>query len=400
LGTELRGAGDFIGDISPHRFEEVKNPLGAGREKRSGPVDPSRVEGAHDRSAGYGACGRSAIVGSPRAAPPMGRAPGVDRSGGCGRCVMEDWGDEARSARQAGRAFLVLVGLTWMLIVLGAVVRAQGAGLACPDWPKCFGVLLPRMDLLVFLEWVHRVIAGLIALLFIGVSALTLRLPTGRAAVGGWIALAAALLAIQIALGGLTVLKLLEEWTVVSHLVTGNLFCLVLLLIARRLLGFAESHAAVPAAARGLALLTAAALLVQMVLGGFVSSTYAGYACSEWPTCNDGRWFPAFSGLVGLQIFHRLGAYALALSYLGVAIAAWRRPLLGNLARIGFSLVLFQILIGVMNVLMRLPVEITAVHSAAATLIVLVTTLLVRGAVVHPVPLGESAEVLAPRKAA
>lgn len=313
---------------------------------------------------------------------------------------MGDRGDEARDARRAGRAFLALVGLTWVLIVLGAVVRAQGAGLACPDWPLCFGVLLPRMDLLVFLEWVHRAIAGLITLLFIGVSALVLRLPTERAAVGGWIALAAALLAIQIGLGGITVLKLLEEWTVVSHLVVGNLFCLVLLLIARRLLGFAESPAVVPTATRRLILLAGAALVVQMLLGGIVSSNYAGYACSEWPTCEGGRWFPDFSGFVGLQLFHRLAAYVLALSYLGVAIAAWRKPILGSLARIGLSLVVFQILIGVMNVLMRLPVEITAIHSAAATLLVLVTTLLVRGAVVHPVPLRETEGHLASWKAA
>jgi cytochrome c oxidase assembly protein subunit 15 len=246
------------------------------------------------------------------------------------------------------------------------------------------------MDLLVFLEWVHRVIAGLVTLLFIGVSALALRHPAGRAAVGGWIALASALLAIQIVLGGLTVLQLLEEWTVVSHLMAGNLFCLVLLLIARRLLAFAQSPAAVSAAGRRLTVLAAVALLVQMLLGGIVSSSYAGFACSEWPTCEGGKWFPTFSGLVGLQILHRLAAYVLALSYLGVAIAAWRKPLLGNLARIALSLVLFQILIGVMNVLMRLPVEVTAVHSAAATLLVLVTTLLVRGVIVHPVPVRDS----------
>jgi cytochrome c oxidase assembly protein subunit 15 len=277
-----------------------------------------------------------------------------------------------------------------MLIVLGAVVRAHGAGLACPDWPTCFGVLLPRMDLLVFLEWVHRLIAGIVTLLFLGVSVLALRHPVHRPAIGGWIALAAGVLAIQIVLGGLTVLELLAEWSVVSHLIAGNVFCLLLLLIARRLLGFAEPPGPASPALRRLTLFAATALLIQMLLGGVVSSTYAGLACPDWPACLDGRWFPSFSGLMGLQIIHRLIAYAVALSYLGLALAARRTPLLGNLARIALSVVLFQILIGVTNVLMHLPVEVTALHSAAATLLVLVTTLLVRGVIVHPAPVRDS----------
>ncbi|MDP3940068.1 MAG: COX15/CtaA family protein, partial [Deltaproteobacteria bacterium] len=146
--------------------------------------------------------------------------------------------DVALHARRAGRLFFALVGLTWMLIVFGAIVRAHGAGLACPDWPYCFGSLLPRLDFRVLLEWGHRAIAGSLVLLFTGAARYTLREPELRARVGGKILLASALLAVQVVLGGLTVLHLLAEWSVVSHLVTGNAFCLVLLLTARALLGF------------------------------------------------------------------------------------------------------------------------------------------------------------------
>ena len=50
---------------------------------------------------------------------------------------------EARRAQLLARAFTVLIVLTLGLIVLGALVRAHGAGLACPDWPRCFGVWPP-----------------------------------------------------------------------------------------------------------------------------------------------------------------------------------------------------------------------------------------------------------------
>ena len=61
---------------------------------------------------------------------------------------------------------------------------------------------------------------------------------------------------------------------------------------------------------------------------------------------------------------------------------------LGNLARVALSLVLFQVVIGVINVLGRLPVEVTALHSAVATLLLLVTVLLTRASIVRPAGAG------------
>ena len=60
--------------------------------------------------------------------------------------------DDLRAARRLAAGFLALLAMTWALIVLGALVRAHGAGLACPDWPLCFGELVPRFDLKVAFE--------------------------------------------------------------------------------------------------------------------------------------------------------------------------------------------------------------------------------------------------------
>ena len=72
----------------------------------------------------------------------------------------------ARAARRLAAGFAVLVALTLCLIVLGALVRAHEAGLACPDWPLCFGEFVPQMDLRVAFEWSHRVLAGSLSIAF------------------------------------------------------------------------------------------------------------------------------------------------------------------------------------------------------------------------------------------
>src|SRR5688572_21803831 len=80
--------------------------------------------------------------------------------------AVEGRRDRPGALARVGLGFAVLAALPWALIVLGALVRAHGAGLACPDWPLCFGELVPQMDLHVAFEWSHRVVAGSVALCF------------------------------------------------------------------------------------------------------------------------------------------------------------------------------------------------------------------------------------------
>ena len=67
-------------------------------------------------------------------------------------------------ARGLARGFAALSAITFCLIVFGATVRANNAGLACPDWPLCFGEVVPRFDAKIALEWGHRLLAGLVTL--------------------------------------------------------------------------------------------------------------------------------------------------------------------------------------------------------------------------------------------
>lgn len=273
------------------------------------------------------------------------------------------------SAQPGTRALVTAWGglalATFLLMGFGATVRVHGAGLACPDWPLCFGELVPQLDFRIFLEWGHRLVAGLISIGFLTASILVFRDAKRRAAAGALVVAAGVTLAVQIVLGGLTVLHLLAQWTVTSHLLAANVFLFFLLQIRRSLMSAAPSSP-VPAWMIGSTTLLAVATLLQVVLGGLVSSSYAGLVCTEWPACFGGVWFPTFSGLIGLQVIHRLWAYTVTLLALGNLVLVWRDPSLRRLALLFLALVAVQIVLGVGNVLLSLPVELAVLHSLFA----------------------------------
>ncbi|MBM4367208.1 MAG: COX15/CtaA family protein [Deltaproteobacteria bacterium] len=264
-----------------------------------------------------------------------------------------------------GAGFVALAAVTYALLVFGSTVRVHGAGLACPDWPLCFGELLPRFDFRILLEWGHRVLAGGVSLGFTGLSAYIASHRELRHELGAHLLVLAGILCAQIVFGGLTVLKLLAYWSVTTHLLLGNAFMVGLVGLAIRLRGTGGG-----APPRGPVAALAVLVTVQMALGGLVSSNYAGLACTEWPTCNGGAWFPTFTGIVGLQLAHRLGAYAVLVA---AGIVAWRARGLGTWV---LALVLGQVAVGISNVLLAMPAELAVLHAALAHGIVALTSIL------------------------
>jgi len=280
------------------------------------------------------------------------------------------------------RGFMALVVLTTGLIVLGALVRAHDAGLACPDWPQCFGVWIPRFDLQVAFEWTHRLVAGAVAIVFSLLAVATLRrirstpAPVRSRRVRGLVGVGAALLAVQILLGAFTVWLQLASWTVTAHLLTGNAFNATVYATALVLRGDPvtparpERHRGLPWAVAGLAFL----LILQLTLGGQVSSRYAGLACPEWPTCNGGSYYPSGRGTVGLHLAHRSIGYLFLVASTGAAWYARHDVGLGKALGLLALLALLQVGVGIVNVLWALPVEITALHSGLAAMLVLTLT--------------------------
>jgi heme a synthase len=66
---------------------------------------------------------------------------------------------------------------TFLVIVLGKIVRVTGASTSIPDWPLAFGRLVPEMNFLVFWEWSHRLFVLIVLLTMIALIICAARLP-------------------------------------------------------------------------------------------------------------------------------------------------------------------------------------------------------------------------------
>ena len=274
--------------------------------------------------------------------------------------------------RLAARLGFATALLTFALIVIGSVVRTTGSGLACPDWPLCQGRLIPSFQFNVMIEWTHRLVALLVSLALVALSALTFAHSALRKRLGGLAVLALSLLAMQILLGALTVWKLLDPSVVSGHLAVALLIFATLLAYAR-IAGQAAEAGAVPPAVRPAGLMPAfvgatTLTYLQSLLGGMVSTHHAGLACPDWPTC-FGEWFPPLQGLVGLQMAHRYGAYLLTASVLVAASMARSAPdpRVRRAGPLALGLVVGQVVLGVSNVHLDTPVWLSAAHLATAT---------------------------------
>jgi heme A synthase len=282
-------------------------------------------------------------------------------------------------ATALARACFVFNGFILANIMLGALVRAHGAGLACPDWPLCFGEVVPQFDFKVAWEVSHRTVGWAFGVTLLTLGALILRDATLRRIAGPTWAVSLALLGVQGLLGALTVWHLLASWSVTSHLIVGNLWNASVLWLGLTLRAFARGEprrAPLARAASWSVALSALFLFFQIFLGGQLSSRYAGLACWRWPACYDERWFPVWGmrDPVGLHVHHRANGYLLAAFVLWMVWATRTIPQLSRKAQLAAALVFAQIAVGVANVLLELRIEITALHTALAGALVLTLT--------------------------
>jgi heme A synthase len=322
------------------------------------------------------------------------------------------------------RLAAVAASLTVVLIVAGGVVTNTDSGLACPDWPTCYGSLVPRMTGNVAVEHTHRLIATAVGLLTVAIVILALRKAavwmagfsvlllgsaiwaarvkhvTGDLPAAGvvlvalgfagcaWVAwrwrelscVALILVMFQGLLGGLTVLYRLPTLVLVMHLGTSMLFMCVLIVIA---LG-----SRLPAPGSRLVWVTTAAIYLQILLGATVRHTGAGLVCTDLPYCRGAWWPTNVHPMVHLHMAHRAFAFVVA------ALVIWSSLKIRGPQRIvGPALVLIQIALGVLTILtFKDLLPLTAHLLVGALLLADYVSLLV---VSRPAPSGQLVQALA-----
>ncbi|MGM0517707.1 MAG: COX15/CtaA family protein [Pseudomonadota bacterium] len=296
--------------------------------------------------------------------------------------------------------------LALVVVVLGAYVRLTDAGLGCPDWPGCYGHLTvssaqaneARVNALypdqpleagkALNEMVHRYAAGTLGLLVLMLAGIGWWYKRQRAV----LSTLAGLIVFQALLGMWTVTMLLKPLVVTAHLIGGMTVLSMLWWIwldnrRRRLRANGATPLPLSTVSLGLrvfAVVGLALLIVQIFLGGWTSTNYAGIACSGFPTCN-GPWWPNAdyasvfglhevhdlhgTGLIAIQWLHRLGAMVVFVTL--VALMATVSPIAPRLALAISVLLMLQVGRGIVNVLFGLPLAMADAHNAVAALLLL-----------------------------
>ncbi len=299
------------------------------------------------------------------------------------------------------------------VVVLGAWVRLTDAGLGCPDWPGCYGVLtVPqteeemlraeafRPDRAVdvgaaWREMIHRYLAGILGLMVLAMAVIAL---FNRREARQPVVLPVALLALiifQSLLGMWTVTLLLKPLIVMLHLL-GGLATLTLLFLLARMPGLQQRDVPAQRGLRRLAGAAVAVLVVQIALGGWTSTNYAALACPDFPTCQAQWWpemdfaeaFVMWRGLgvdyehgvldgeanTAIHMTHRMGAVVASTVLVWLAISAWRGSpdrRVHTAAGLMSLALAAQLTIGILIVVLGLPLSLAAAHNGMAALLLL-----------------------------
>ena len=305
---------------------------------------------------------------------------------------------------------LICALLALLVIVFGAYVRLSDAGLGCPDWPGCYGKTIvsesasfkaeaeaafPNTTLDTTKAWkemTHRYLAGTLGILVLALLPLAWwGMKERRVSAIYWSGIILTLVCLQAALGMWTVQYKVMPLMVTLHLVLGFItfwgICWVYL--------WSHEHLQLRVEYSGpkwLALIGMLCLLLQIVLGGWVSSNYAAISCPDFPRC-QGQWMPIIdnwlavfdflrqdagsmsaASKMAIHVLHRLGAVIAFIVLSLVMLSATSEHFPKQVRRSGILLsflLLLQIVIGIFSVKQGLPLFLAVAHNTFAALLML-----------------------------
>jgi len=307
--------------------------------------------------------------------------------------------------------------LALLVVVLGAYTRLVDAGLGCPDWPGCYGFLTvpdttdeialaeqrfpdaPVEEEKGWPEMVHRYAAGVLGLLILAIAVMTWRTRENNSTQPLKLSLFLLVLVICQAIFGMwTVTWKLWPQIVTTHLLGGFATFGSLVLLALRLRNYrwavSEGEKKYLQNYRKLLFFGIFVLVIQILIGGWMSSNYAAYACYDIPTC-QGSWWPQMDfskgfnlmqsigpnylggnmdneARVAIHMAHRIGAIVATLYLIALAISMGQRGNYAPLKKTSILLLLVlsaQVLLGISNVIWHLPLAVAVAHNAGGALL-------------------------------
>lgn len=315
--------------------------------------------------------------------------------------------------------------LTFDLIMFGAFTRLTDSGLGCPDWPGCYGqanplqahadisaaeTAMPTGPVTVMKAWIemiHRYLAMGIGVLIIALMVISWRrwLQSGRKEMKFsplFPTLLFAFVCLQGAFGAWTVTMKLQPVIVTTHLLLGMTLLALLTWFGARLsnhLPISQQEVSQSAAALHIpAALSIVLLVIQIALGGWVSSNYAALACPDFPLC-QGALLPQMDFVNGFSLWRNLGmttkgdylpfpaltaihwthrAFALVVVMLiaCVSFKAFKIDALRKTARWLLIMIALQFAIGISTIFLKLPLALAVAHNGGAALLMLLLVML------------------------
>jgi cytochrome c oxidase assembly protein subunit 15 len=328
----------------------------------------------------------------------------------------------ARSPRRFVRAWLIItLALVALMVVVGGATRLTGSGLSITEWKPVTGAVPPlgaaawgeefakyqaspqyqllnegmslgEFQFIYWWEWGHRQLGRLIGLVFAG--GLAFAAVTRRVSLGEGLTLFAMglLLGGQGAVGWIMVASGLQPgMTAVApikltlHLGLALLFLSTLVAFLARLGQFGRDDGRLTPGLRAWSYAVLALTFAQILLGGLVAGSRAGFAFNTWPMMDGGfapgldtlfatsPWWENFVDNAALvQLNHRLGGYLLLVVTIGYAVAVVRARLCRRASRRAIALVhivALQAVLGVATLVMVVPLALGLAHQFLAVVL-------------------------------
>lgn len=251
----------------------------------------------------------------------------------------------------------------YLLMIMGAFVTSTGSGLACPDWPLCYGSVKPPFRMHIWFEWGHRLLGGATVLLIILSTVFVWMRYRGVARM--LTAILLGLVSLAVALGGVTVMteapyldSVFRIAIVSSHLIIATVVLTSLIFTLRRI-GSNDD-----VSETGYTFFLFSLVYLQVILGILVRYSGASLACPDFPLCR-GEIIPYFdNGAVALHFTHRVTAAAVLIFTLIMLYRAIRKKTGTGAAVFTLGLVLLQAVLGISVVLTGMFLPIIIMHGA------------------------------------